>query len=356
MTPVLNLVSLVLLIFFPSNLSLSINSSSRHGISRRDAIGSLTTTTAGIMIPSSFINSRAVAAEDPLVSSSSSMAVANVVPSSGIVPLPGTSIDFPLASFGLQIYSDSVAYERTMLALEAGFRNFFASVLAGNQRGFARAIRDSGIPRNQLFISGSVVSNRATGFDAAYQKTTIGWQQNMDKFSSAGNIDYLDQILLDYPGPDCASICGQWKAFQEMHQQKLTKTLSVSNFSPLQLDCILKDSQTQIPPVLNQMPYSVAYHRSSITEHDQRNILLQAWAPLGNSLGGRFNGSIRSQCATIGKSYSKSWAQVALRWIVQSGAAFTTESSNRDHMKQDLDIFDFTLSEEEMKLLSSLAT
>mmetsp|Transcript_1841 Transcript_1841/g.2957 ORF Transcript_1841/g.2957 Transcript_1841/m.2957 type:complete len:386 (-) Transcript_1841:425-1582(-) len=266
---------------------------------------------------------------------------------------------FPLASFGLQVYDDETAYKLTLTALEVGYRNFFASVLARNQRGFARAVRDSGIPRSDLFICGSVVSNRASGFDAAYKATTKGWQQNMNAFA-AGNIDYLDQIMLDYPGPDCESIRGQWRAFEEMHEQKLTKTLSVSNFSPEQLDCILKDTSTKVKPVVNQLPFSVAYHpggaaSKTVESNMKRGVLVQAWAPLGYSLGGRFTPKMKAVCAEIGKKYGKSFAQVALRWIVQSGASFTCQSSKKSHFVEDLNIFDFELTPDDMSILDELA-
>jgi len=116
------------------------------------------------------------------------------------IQLPGSSKPFPIASFGLQIYSDDMAYTLTLLALEAGFRNFFASVLANNQRGFARAIKDSGIPRKDLYICGSVLSHRVQGEERAYRKTKQGCIENIMTFSTAGNIDYLDMIMLDYPG------------------------------------------------------------------------------------------------------------------------------------------------------------
>ena len=172
-----------------------------------------------------------------------------------IATLADGKTKFPLASFGLQVYDDNTAYKLTLTALEVGYRNFFASVLAGNQKGFARAVKDSGIPREELFICGSVVSNRAQGYEAAKTVTTKGWKRNMDCFD-VGNIDYLDQIMLDYPGPDCDSIQGQWSSFEEMHQQGLTKTLSLSNFSPTQLDCVLK--KCTVKPLVNQLPYSVA--------------------------------------------------------------------------------------------------
>lgn len=270
-----------------------------------------------------------------------------------IATLSDGTTQFPLASFGLQIYDDATAYDLTMTALEVGYRNFFASVLAGNQKGFARAVKDSKIDRSELFICGSVVSNRASGYDAARAATTKGWEQNMEKFA-LGNIDYLDQIMLDYPGPDCPSIQGQWAAFEEMHAQKLTKTLSVSNFSPDQLDCVLKSCT--VKPLVNQLPYSVGYHQASaVEENAKRGVLVQAWAPLGKSLGGRFSSSMKGTCANIGKKYgNKSYAQVALRWIVQTGASFTTQSKSKAHFQEDLNIFDFELSDEDMVTLSAL--
>ena len=84
--------------------------------------------------------------------------------------------EFPLASFGLQIYDDNTAYKLTLTAIEVGYRNFFASVLAGNQKGFARAVRDSGVSRDELFIVGTVLSNKAKGDAAAYKKTKQGWR------------------------------------------------------------------------------------------------------------------------------------------------------------------------------------
>lgn len=276
--------------------------------------------------------------------------------SSSIQPIATLSdgSKFPLASFGLQIYNDDTAYKLTLTALEVGYRNFFASVLAGNQKGFARAVKDSGIPRKDLFICGSVVSNRATGFDAAKQATTKGWKRNMDCFA-VGDIDYLDQIMLDYPGPDCSSIEGQWASFEEMQKLGLSKTLSVSNFSPDQLDCVLNKSTVR--PVVNQLPFSVAYHpnyKTIVAENIKRGVLVQAWAPLGGSLGGRFDSRIKAECARIGKAYNKSFAQVALRWIVQSGASFTTQSKTKAHFDEDLQIFDFELTADEMAKLSSL--
>ena len=309
---------------------------------RRNVLQTASLATAGLLVPTA---ATAATTIDPIATLSD-----------------GTQ--FPLASFGLQIYNDDAAYKVTRLALDVGYRNFFASVLAGNQKGFAKAVKDSGVDRKDLFICGSVVSNRAMGYRAAYDETTAGWKRNMAAFAN-GDIEYLDQMMLDYPGPDPASIQGQWASFQAMHQRGLTKTLAVSNFSPAQLDTLLVpnaksgDPQFELTlrPVVNQLPYSVAYHpaKSSVAENTQRGVLVQAWAPLGGSLGGRFTKQMKDTCGTIGKKYDKSFAQVALRWILQTGASFTTQSQNKAHFEQDLDIFDFELSPEDMEVLSGLA-
>jgi len=306
-------------------------------INRRDALLTTTATASGLLLPTSSILMNANAAGD-----STAVKLSN-------------GDTFPLVSFGLQIYDDEKAYKLTLLALEVGYRNFFASVLAGNQKGFAKAVRDSGIPRESLYICGSVVSNRASGFEDAKKATTKGWQQNMNAFA-AGNIDYLDMIMLDYPGPDQDSIRGQWRSFEEMHEQKLTKALAVSNFNPSQLDSVLQDPAMTVKPVVNQLPFGVAYHPGkSVEENKKRGILVQAWAPLGGSLGGKFDSRIMAACSDIGKKHNKSGAQVALRWVIQCGGSVCTQTKKRLHFIEDLEVVDFVLSDEEMVTLSALA-
>lgn len=265
-----------------------------------------------------------------------------------------TGTNFPSASFGLQIYGDGEAEKLTGVALQAGFRNFFASVLARNQKGFARAIKKSGIPREDLFICGSVLSNRAQGFDDAKALSARGCQDNMKAFAEGG-IDYIDMIMLDYPGPDDDAIRGQWAALEDMKKAGLTRSLAVSNFSPKQLDVILAGKGTV--PTVNQLPYGVGYNdyyrgnaAKVVEENRKRGVLVQAWSPLGRAL----DGEPRKQLDKIGKKYGKSAAQVALRWIVDSGATFTTQTKSTAHFNEDIDIFDFSLTPEEVQLLGSL--
>jgi len=169
---------------------------------------------------------------------------------------------------------------------------------------------------------------------------------------SAGNIDKLDMIMLDYPGPNDESIRGQWRAFEEMKSRDQTvDDLAVSNFSPTQLDAILAAPEARYKPTCNQLPFSVAYHPNGILEYNsERDIFVQSWSPLSKVLR-RYG----PQLETIGKKYGKSAAQVGLRFIVQSGAGFCTQSSSKSHFVEDLNVFDFKLTDEEMTTLYTLA-
>jgi len=256
-------------------------------------------------------------------------------------------LSFQVASFGLQVYDDATAEELTKTSLEVGFRNFFASVLARNQKGFARGFKASGVPREDVFICGSVLSNQATDFNSAYELTKRGCDENLKAFA-VGGIDYVDMIMLDYPCRDCDSIRGQWKAFEEMLASGKTKSLAVSNFSPAQLDCILQDKTATVPTV-NQLPYAVgSFGPTDVEENRKRGIIVQAWSPLssGSSKGKRV-------CKEIGQKYGKSGTQVELRWIVQSGATYSMQTKKRSHFEEDLNIFDFQLTQEEMDKISS---
>jgi len=263
---------------------------------------------------------------------------------------------FPTASFGLQVYDDATAEKLTTVALEVGYRNFFASVLAGNQKGFARAIKASGVPRDELFICGSVLSNRAQGFDAAKKLSARGCAENMEAFA-VGGIDYIDMIMLDYPGPDDESLRGQWAALEEMQAAKLTRSLAVSNYNARQLDAVLSTKGTV--PTVNQLPFGVGFNSyyeprggapAVLENNRQRGVLVQAWSPLRQAL----RGSAKAACDQIGKKYGKSAAQVGLRYIVDTGACFTTQTKTKSHFEEDLDIFDFQLTPEEVATLRAV--
>lgn len=258
-------------------------------------------------------------------------------------------LTFPAVSFGLQVYDDDTAEQYTTIALGAGIRNFFSSVLAGNQNGFGRAISKTSVARKDIFICGSVNTGNGicSGFDDCKSATAQGCAANMQDIGS-GLKGYLDMIMLDYPASDCDSIRGQWAAFEDMLHSKQTKSIAVSNFSPDQLDCVLGNATAA--PAVNQMPYSVGHGSDTTVADDfqRKGVIVQAYSPLGS---GSLIGD--PDCIAIGKAHNKTSAQVALRWIIERNATFTTSASTSEHFSQDLDIFDFQLTPAEMATLNA---
>lgn len=335
---------LVILIHFYCLSRFLVVSLSSEGISisRRHAFSSITTTittTTGVLV-----------AKPTLVQAESKSSIK--VPSIILPSAPSDKLKpFPLASFGLQIYDNDIAYRLTLVALEAGYRNFFASVLANNQPGFAKAILDSGIPRDELYICGTVLSNRADSYKDGYMLTQKGCNQNlntMNKYSN-GIISELDMIMLDYPAKTPEAIRGQWASFCDFAKDGHVSHIAVSNFSPSQLDICINASE--VVPTVNQLPFSIANHpKGLLEENTKRGVHVQSWSPLSSSLP-RFNSSL----VDIGRKYGKSAAQVGLRWIVQNGGSFCVQSKKKEHFAEDLNVFDFELSKSDMLILSDLS-
>ena len=232
-----------------------------------------------------------------LASATASMAFALPAPPAGGATVKlNNGLTFPLVSFGLQVYDDTTAQAYTTTALAAGFRNFFSSVLAGNQAGFGDAIKATKVPRKEIFICGSVNTGngQCSGTAACKSATADGCSANLQ----AIGVPYLDMIMLDYPAGDCASIQGQWLAFEDMLKSGKTRSIAVSNFSPQQLDCIVQNKSSTAPAV-NQMPYAVGSGSSTVVADNAKRggILVQAYSPLQG-------GGLASDpdCVAIGKA------------------------------------------------------
>ena len=272
------------------------------------------------------------------------------VPVGGQTRTLNNGLTFPIVSFGLQVYDDVTAEAYTKIAVKAGIRNFFASVLAGNQAGFGAAIANvtsgpNAVARTDLFICGSVNTGGGvcSGKVDCQSQTAAGCAANL----AATGLKYLDMIMLDYPAGDCVSIQGQWLAFEAMLKAGTTKSIAVSNFTPDQIDCLSAAKMT--PPTVNQMPYSVGSGSNTVVADDaQRGVVVQAYSPLGG--GGLVSDP---DCIAIGKSHGKTAAQVALRWIVQRNGTFTTSASTAQYFEEDVNIFDFVLLDEEMATLTA---
>ena len=153
----------------------------------------------------------------------------------------------PAATFGVQIYDDDTAERLTLRALKAGFRSFFTSPEGGNQLGFARAIARSGVPRDELYIAGTVLSDVAVGERAARLETVRACEDSR-QILAAGGVAALDMLLLERPGRGCGSISGQWRGLREARSAGWARTLGVCVLFLLQVRAAEHDAHERAAP------------------------------------------------------------------------------------------------------------
>ena len=227
----------------------------------------------------------------------------------------------PTMSFGLQVYNDQQATEYMALALDAGIRNFFASVLANNQVGAGNGIDAmTDLKREDIFVCGSVTQCQTSFSEQqCYEYTRDLAARNLADL----DVTYVDQVMLDYPpSPQCSDsgctlIKAQWKAFEEMHSRGEALSLAVSNYCPCHLDCLLDaindptDTIRITKPVVNQLKYHIgmgADPHTMIADNLARGIVVQAYSSLGSGSSQILN---NPTVAAIAAAHGKSAAQVS---------------------------------------------
>lgn len=255
-------------------------------------------------------------------------------------------VEMPLLSFGANLYPRPTCLQATTWAIEAGFRFIWSSEIIGEdcQSAQRQAIEASGVPRAELFIAGTVNTQSCAGLDDCYQKTKAGSER---QFAVLGATK-LDMLMLDYPASSgCDGIKGQWKAFEEIYSAQRVRTIAVSNFEEAQLQCVVSTPGATVPSV-NQVEYNVGLgHLQGLTSMNRKfGVLMQAYSPLGS--GGLLHDPLLVQ---IGKQHGKSAAQVALRWLLHQGVAANLASTKLEHLREDVDVFDFDLDANEVSQL-----
>lgn len=252
----------------------------------------------------------------------------------------------PTLAFAAQVWDADTCTDATSKALQAGFRFIWSSVLIGSscQAAQGEAIRASGKDRSDLFIAGTVNSGSCSDVDDCYTSTMSEAEQ---QFQVLG-LDTLDMMMLDYPAySGCDAITGQWKAFEELYANQRVRTIAVSNFSPDQIECITANATATVPSV-NQLHYSVGDAGTMIADNAKYGIYVQSYSPLNS-------GSLiyDDDCKSIGDAHGKSAAQIALKWILQTNGTVATQSTSLSHLQEDVDLFDFELTTDELATLTA---
>lgn len=250
-------------------------------------------------------------------------------------------VEMPILGFGVFQIPDYEECKKSVLAaLEAGYRSIDTAQAYGNEKAVGDAIKESGIPREELFITTKLWIS-----DYGYEKAKKAFAVSLENLQ----LDYLDLYLLHQPFND---VYGSWKAMEDLYKEGKIKAIGVSNFHPDRLVDLL--SFNEIPPALNQIETNVFYQRE--VDHkvmEEYGIQHESWAPFAEGKQDFFKNEVLSK---IGEMYGKSVAQVTLRWMIQRNIVVIPKSVTPSRIKENIEVFDFELIKEDMAAIAKLDT
>jgi 2,5-diketo-D-gluconate reductase A len=247
----------------------------------------------------------------------------------------------PRIGFGIwQIPPDETA-DVVRMAIDTGYRLIDGAYIYGNEAGLGEGLRRSGRPREEIFVTSKVWNH-----EHGKEKSRAAVERSLKTIG----VNQLDLALIHWPVPSQNLYVETWKSLIQMRNDGLVRSIGVSNFNSDHLDRII--SETGEIPVLNQIEVNPALQQPDLrAKNASHQIITQAWTPLGNAVA--FDAEpIMSAAARTGKSP----AQVILRWLLQLGLAVITRSVRPNRQAQNLDLFDFTLTDNEMTEISTLDT
>lgn len=248
-------------------------------------------------------------------------------------------VKMPAVGFGVFQITDKEECERVVLdAIDVGYRLIDTAQAYGNEEAVGEAIAKSPVPREELFITTKVwISN------SGYEKAKASIESSLKKMK----LDYLDLVLIHQPVND---YYGTYRAMQDLYKEGKIKAIGVSNFYPDRLvDLALFN---EVKPAVNQIEINPFHQQlDAQTSNQKYNVQLQAWAPFAEGKNGMFE---NQDLKMIGEKYNKSVAQVILRWLLQRGIVPLAKTVNKERMLQNIDVFNFELSEDDMNKIASL--
>ncbi|RKQ35895.1 aldo/keto reductase [Oceanobacillus halophilus] len=244
-----------------------------------------------------------------------------------------------MPGFGLGVYKASMeeTVHSVKTALQHGYRHIDTASYYQNEEGVGKAIKESGIPREEIFVT-SKVWNEQQG----YENTLKAFDESLQKL----DLDYLDLYLVHWP------VSGKykdtWRALEKLYTDGKVRAIGVSNFQAYHLEDLLKDAK--VKPVINQVEYHPHLTQLEVKEFcEKEDIQLEAWSPLKK--GRLLDVPLLVQLA---EKYGKTPAQIILRWDVQNNVITIPKSVKEERIVENADIFDFALTDEEMQQINDL--
>lgn len=248
-------------------------------------------------------------------------------------------VKMPALGFGVfQITDADVCEQAVYDALMSGYRLIDTAAVYGNEKAVGRAIKRSGIPREELFITTKLWVQ-----DAGYEKTKKAFEISLSNLQ----LDYLDLYLIHRPFGD---YYGAWRAMEELYEAGKIRAIGLSNFGSDRLVDLVMNNK--VVPAVNQVEcHPFFQQKAAFAFMKEYQIQSEAWVPFAEGQKNLFTNEMLSG---IGKKYGKSAAQVVLRWNYQRGVVTIPKSIHKERMEQNISIFDFSLTEEEMEKISTL--
>lgn len=247
-------------------------------------------------------------------------------------------VAMPMLGFGTNTLTGDVGVRSVHDAISVGYRLIDTAMVYGNEEAVGAGIKQSGIQRKELFLTSKLWVD-----DSGYESTKKAFETSIGKLGT----EYLDLYLIHRPRGD---VKGTWKAMEELHREGKIKAIGVSNFEQDQINELM--TYAKVKPAVNQIETHVFFQQEEARKFlKETGIQMEAWSPFAAGRNGIFS---NETLAEIGKKYDKSIAQVCLRWHHQRGIVAIPRSSQKVHMIENLDIFDFELSASDMQTIATL--
>ena len=251
------------------------------------------------------------------------------------------SVEMPMLGLGVFQMTEGQEVESAVsAALELGYRSIDTAAGYRNESGVGRAFKASGLKREEVFITTKLFNT-----DQGYDTTLKAFDKSMNELG----LDYLDLYLIHWPIPMHGLYVDTWRAFGKLYEEKRIRAIGVSNFEPIHLEELFKNSP--IKPAVNQIEFHPYLTQKPLLAFCKENgIAVEAWSPLMQ--GGEVLGLDLIQ--NLAKKYGKSPAQIVLRWDIEHGVITIPKSVHANRIKENMDIFDFALTADEVAQIDTL--
>ena len=248
------------------------------------------------------------------------------------------NVKMPQLGFGVYQTPSDETKRAVLDAIEVGYRSFDTAQAYGNEAGVGEAIKESGLPREEFFITTKIwISN------AGYEKAKASIEESLQKLQT----DYIDLLLIHQPFGD---YYGTYRAMEEAYKAGKVRAIGVSNFSPNRF--IDLQHFVEIKPAVNQIETHIFNQQKETKNYlEKYKCQIESWGPFAEGRNDFFNTPLLKE---IGEKHGKSVAQVALRFLIQSDVVVIPKSVRKERMQENFNVFDFELTEEEMKSIEGL--